>query len=188
MDLQHVGRRVDLVQHHRHDAERSRMRPDPGIAGDADGGEEIARSIRRGERGIAHCRGHDHRDVAVEQQIEQEGRLFQRVGALRDDDAVGIERGDLPRQRMDLVEAQGMAADPGNGFGADVGQRRERRHGGHEIVGAQPHLHGARRVGLRGDGAAEGQDANARQGHVVSLRERKKRSASGARMASAGAR
>ena len=81
-----------------------------------------------------------------------------------------------------------MAADPRHRLGLDLGQLAQQRHGQHEIVGAQPHLHGAARVGPRGDGAAQRQDVNARLAHVPSLNDRKKRSTSGMRSASAGPR
>ena len=81
-----------------------------------------------------------------------------------------------------------MAADPRHRLGANVCKRRQQRHRGDEVVGAQPHLHGTGRIRCGRDGAAEGQDLDARKGHDNSLSERKKRSASGARIASAGAR
>ena len=81
-----------------------------------------------------------------------------------------------------------MAADPRHGLGLDVGQLAEQRHGRHQIVGAQPHLHDAARIGPRGDGAAQRQDVNPRPAHAPSLKDLKKRSTSGARNASAGPR
>ena len=81
-----------------------------------------------------------------------------------------------------------MAADPRHRLGANVGELGEQRHGGDEIVGTQPHLHRARGIRRRRNGAAEGQDLDTRKSHDKSLRERKKRSASGARIPSAGAR
>jgi len=81
-----------------------------------------------------------------------------------------------------------MTADPRHGFGCDLGQLAEKRHRRHQIVGAQPHLHGARRVRPRGDGAAQRQDVNARLAHTPTLNDLKKRSTSGVRSESAGPR
>src|SRR5689334_10228770 len=71
-----------------------------------------------------------------------------------------------------------MAADARHGLGLDLGEVLEQRDGGHQVVGAEAHLHGAARIGARGDRPAEGEDMDARFGHWI-FRERKKRSASG---------
>ena len=81
-----------------------------------------------------------------------------------------------------------MAADARHRLGLDLGQLAQQRHGRHQIVGAQPHLHGAARVGPRGDGAAQRQDMDARLAHAPNLNDLKKRSTSGVRSASAGPR
>src|SRR5258706_12817135 len=72
-----------------------------------------------------------------------------------------------------------MAADPRDGLGADLGDLLQQRDGSDEIVGAQPHLHGAGRIGTRGDGAAQREDMDTRFAHHFNFSDWKKRLASG---------
>ncbi len=151
MDLEHVGRGIDLVQHHDHHAQRPCMRAYPGIRRDPHRGEQVAGPVGRGQRRIAHRRRHDHRSVEVEQQVEQEAGLFGGIGALRDDDPVGIEPADFRGQRMDLVERQRVTADPRHGLGRDLGNAwtgAARRRRGHRRPGPSA-SRPRRRVGSR---------------------------------------
>ena len=128
VDLLRFGRGEDLlVHHHQHAAVRAtRARPrrappradsagpsQPGFGDGADGADE------------------HHRLRGEQQQIEQVGGLLERVGPVRDDEAVDVRalepRRGAPRQSPHLLRRDVRSGQPRDVLVLDVGDRRQAR-------------------------------------------------------------
>ena len=137
---------------------------------------EVERAVRRQRRGRAHRGGQHDRLPRLDDEVQEVGRLLDRVGAVRDDDA-----GDVGH-RDQLVDAAGelephlvvhvLRADVRDLLAAQVGELLRLRDGRQQLL----HAHLAGRVaGLdvarrgAGDGAAGGEHDDGRQGPACAL-------------------
>ena len=96
---------MDVVIEHnkRTKASGSRTRGNPN------GGQKIGRSIGAGRNRTAHRTCDDDRDIACHDTVEHEGGFLDRVGALRDDDAIGALTCrvlDCSRERFEVREGK----------------------------------------------------------------------------------
>ena len=160
--LLHEARGVDLVVHDDHDAETAR-RP---VGCEAHGVEQVGRSVRAGERRVAHGSGHDHRGIEREDAVQHEGRLLHRVGAVshhRPVGAVGHRLLDGVRQREQVAERDLGARQQAEGLGLDRRHLAELRHRLHQRCGIQRGGDTPLPAARHGDGPAHGEDRDARQ-------------------------
>ena len=125
---------MDFVVEHDERAEAAGF----GICGQRHGIVEVRGAVGAGGRGGTHGTDQHHRLVAMNDEAEEVGGLFHRVGAVGDDDAVHI------LVREDCVDAGGqlephlvvhrLAADVGHLLAAQVGQITQVRDGLDEVV------------------------------------------------------
>lgn len=88
MGLRHPVRQVDRVVHHEKGSQSTQTR----VRRRDDGGEEVGRAVSTDLLGRTHRPSEDERLGSTPQQVEQVGRLLDRVGAVRQDDPDGTGR------------------------------------------------------------------------------------------------
>ena len=106
------ARGVDRVVEHDERAEAAAL----GRGGDADRADDVERPIGR-QRGRGPHRAHDDdRPLVGDDEVEQPGRLLQRVRPVGDHDAIGLVEREQPADELDqvgeVVVGQGMGAEP----------------------------------------------------------------------------
>lgn len=132
------GRKL-LVQRD-HDAAAARLL----AGGQADGLVQVERAVGAEGGGGAHGADDDDGLGRVEDEVEVEGRLLERVGAVRHDDAghvVLLELlGDVARQRQQDRRVDVLAADVGDLLAVDVRDVEDLRNRVDELLHAQADL------------------------------------------------
>ena len=150
-------RRVNVVVEDRERPEAARLR----ACGHDGRRQEIGGPVRAGRVGAAHGTRHDHRLVGIDEEVEQESRFLDGVGALDHHRAVepGSER--LPDRAGDVDQVRRGERRAGQAEGrprVDVADFGERRHRRHELGGAQLGRDASRITRHHGDRPAERQD------------------------------
>ncbi|MCY1365044.1 hypothetical protein D9M69_518750 [compost metagenome] len=160
--LLHIEAAVDRARaHHRHTVRVRRRSHSERVA-------HVLRTVGRQGRGRTHRAGQHHRLGRREHGVQEEGGLFQRVGAVGDHDAGHV------RLRQPVCAARGQLA-PGVGVHVLAVELRDllrhQRHAGRRLDAAQQvrhaHLSGgvadvvAAAGGLAGNGAAGAQHDHA---------------------------
>ncbi len=153
--LAHVPRGVDLVQERdEHAATRA-----AGAAATCSAASRFAGPSAPGERRVAHRAGDDERDVVLPDRVDEEGGLFEGVGALREHNADGAAR-DCAARRLDRLE--------------DVGEGERTALRRHRIVSADFDRHWRERCDEVGAGQS-GHDAAGFACHRDRAAEREER-------------
>jgi len=134
---------VDLIGEHHHTSEPAQQR-----AGHrAHGGEDVGRPVRAGHGRVAHGPGHRDRRVAVVEQVEQEGRFLDGVGALDDHGAGRTGRhplADRPGELGDVADGQGRARHVAEIVHLDIGAGAgQAGHAGEQLLSGQGRDHAA---------------------------------------------
>jgi hypothetical protein len=132
----HLARRKDAVVHHDEHTLAARVR----AGSHAHGGDQVRRSVPARIGDCPH-RAHQHDGlVGEEQQVEQVGRLLDRVGAMRDDQAVDVgplePRGRPAGQPPHLPGRDVRSRQPREVLDFDLGQVVEARHLRQDVLGA----------------------------------------------------
>jgi hypothetical protein len=163
--LAHVAAGVDLVVH----GDEHALAGGVLAAGHGHGVVEVEHAVGRHGGARAHGAHHHHRLAGLEHQVQEEGGLFQGVGAVGDDDAVHVslagQGGDALAQGDQVFVGEALGGDLEDLVAAHVGQVLELGHAGDELV--HRHLGGlvggaVGHAGARaGNGAAGGQDDHA---------------------------
>jgi hypothetical protein len=152
-----LARRVDLV------VEDDKRPLAAGVGGrrDAEALEQVGRAFIAERARIAHRSDDDHGLVAAHRQVEEIGELLERVGAAGDDQAGNRRLGaeDLVQplgEREPLIQRQLAARQVRKLLELRLGVALDSRHRLHQLLGGQP------AAGAVGDGAAGGDEADAR--------------------------
>ena len=163
LEAQRVGlgdlaRGIDLVVEHDEHTLPARR----GLGGDAEALEQVRRPLVSQRARVAHRADDDDRLVAANREIEEVGRLLQRVGPARDDHARQIrvlleERVDPPGKLHPLLQRDRAARDVGELLELGAHVAVEAGHGQDELFGGET---AAVAVGNR---AAGGEQAHLRE-------------------------
>src|SRR3546814_16350857 len=114
---------------------------------------EVCRPVGAGHFRSAHSAGHNHRLIARDEEIEDEGRLFDRVCTLRNDNPVRARAEailDQTRYLQQIVQRERGARQTLRRDGFYIRHRVKLRHRAAEICGRQCWSSEERRVGTEG--------------------------------------